>query len=326
MKTKYVLLTAVSALMVATGANAKTEVATKAYTDSHLATKSIAAPGDDEKGFVVTVGNDGNFEYTNKADALPTTNVEDGDVLTWDGTTENWVAGEDADTKYDNGDGIGLDGTTFSVKAAEKGGITVTEDGVGVNVDGTTITKDAVTGALKAAQATEMTGASSSANGAAGLVPAPAQGDQGKFLTGAGTWVNETTYDTFTSTADGLVPAADGTGETGMFLKGDGTWATPQGTQYYDGDAIDVAEDNKIHLVYDSDSFEVPTTGDKAGYLTLKKTAIQEDVLGGADETTGCQSAKCALVANKAQDGTITYTWEDLTEPYDDVAQPQTVL
>lgn len=33
-----------------------------------------------------------------------------------------------------------------------------------------------------------MTGASAEAQGATGLVPAPAMGDQGKFLTGAGTW------------------------------------------------------------------------------------------------------------------------------------------
>lgn len=34
----------------------------------------------------------------------------------------------------------------------------------------------------------EMVGASSDAAGSSGLVPAPAAGDEGKFLTGAGTW------------------------------------------------------------------------------------------------------------------------------------------
>ncbi|MFQ6777796.1 MAG: hypothetical protein ACLRFI_00655 [Alphaproteobacteria bacterium] len=301
MKTKYVLLTAVSALMVATGANAKTEVATKAYTDIHLATKSISAPGDDEKGYVVTVGDDGNFKYTNKADALPTTNVENGDVLTWDG--ESWVAGEDADTQYDNGNGIGLDGTTFSVKAAEKGGITVTEDGVSVNVDGTTITKDATTGALKAAQATEMTGATSSANGAAGLVPAPAQGDQGKFLTGAGTWENETTYEEFDGTNVGLVPDAT-EAATGSFLSADGTWATPEQVEYSNGNGI----------AKSGNTFSVKAVTDGGITVTSDGVSVDKDaVLGGSS----CASDKCALVANKAQDGTITYTWEDLTEPYE---------
>lgn len=43
---------------------------------------------------------------------------------------------------------------------------------------------------------TAMTGASSSAAGAAGLVPAPAKGDQEKFLRGDGTWVTASVEDT----------------------------------------------------------------------------------------------------------------------------------
>lgn len=39
-----------------------------------------------------------------------------------------------------------------------------------------------------------MTGATASAAGSAGLVPAPATGDQAKFLCGDGTWKSETTY------------------------------------------------------------------------------------------------------------------------------------
>ena len=57
------------------------------------------------------------------------------------------------------------------------------------------------------------TGASASAVGASGLVPAPAAGDQAKFLCGDGTWKTtpdtDTTYEVATSTENGLMSAAD---------------------------------------------------------------------------------------------------------------------
>jgi hypothetical protein len=60
------------------------------------------------------------------------------------------------------------------------------------------------------------------------------QSPAGHFLKDDGTWEEptDTTYGTFTSAADGLVPKSSGSGETGKFLKGDGTWATPQDTTY----------------------------------------------------------------------------------------------
>lgn len=77
-----------------------------------------------------------------------------------------------------------------------------------------------------------MTGASAGAAGAKGLVPAPAAGDQGKFLQGDGTWATITapTYADFTGAtssvagAHGLVPAPT-TSDPDKFLKGDGTWS-----------------------------------------------------------------------------------------------------
>ena len=57
------------------------------------------------------------------------------------------------------------------------------------------------------------TGASASAVGASGLVPAPAVGDRTKFLCGDGTWKTtpdtNTTYEPATPTEDGLMSAAD---------------------------------------------------------------------------------------------------------------------
>lgn len=86
-----------------------------------------------------------------------------------------------------------------------------------------------------------MTGATSSAAGASGLVPAPAAGNQALFLRGDGTWATppdtNTTYSNMTAaTASaagkaGLVPAP-AAGSQAKFLRGDGTWATPTNTTY----------------------------------------------------------------------------------------------
>ena len=82
-----------------------------------------------------------------------------------------------------------------------------------------------------------MTGATASAAGTAGLVPAPAKGKQTSFLRGDGTWVipTNTTYVAMTgATASaagtaGLVPAP-AKGNQAKYLRGDGTWQTPPDT------------------------------------------------------------------------------------------------
>lgn len=57
----------------------------------------------------------------------------------------------------------------------------------------------------------DMTGASSSAAGTSGLVPAPASGKQASFLRGDGTWVvpTNTTYSPATTSANGLMSSTD---------------------------------------------------------------------------------------------------------------------
>lgn len=98
----------------------------------------------------------------------------------------------------------------------------------------------------------DFSGATSSAAGVHGLVPAPASGETTKFLKSDGTWgtpdgktytaganiqingtvisATDTTYNTFTGAdgsaagTSGLVPAPSATDNT-KFLKGDGTWA-----------------------------------------------------------------------------------------------------
>ena len=84
-----------------------------------------------------------------------------------------------------------------------------------------------------------MKGASASAAGAAGLVPAPAAGKQTSFLRGDGTWVvpTNTTYANMkgaTASAAGtagLVPAP-AAGAATRYLRSDGTWQVPPNTTY----------------------------------------------------------------------------------------------
>lgn len=81
-----------------------------------------------------------------------------------------------------------------------------------------------------------MTAATASAAGKAGLVPAPAAGKQTSFLRGDGTWVvpTNTTYGNFvksgTGAAAGLVPAPSTTAGTTKYLREDGTWQVPPDT------------------------------------------------------------------------------------------------
>lgn len=77
-----------------------------------------------------------------------------------------------------------------------------------------------------------MKAATASAAGAAGLVPAPAAGEQASFLRGDGTWVvpTNTTYGLASTTANGLLRQLNGS--TSSFMRGDGTWATPPNTTY----------------------------------------------------------------------------------------------
>lgn len=77
-----------------------------------------------------------------------------------------------------------------------------------------------------------MKAATASAAGAAGLVPAPAAGEQTSFLRGDGTWVvpTNTTYGLASTSANGLLRQLDG--RTSNFMRGDGTWATPPNTTY----------------------------------------------------------------------------------------------
>lgn len=110
----------------------------------------------------------------------------------------------------------------------------------GLSVSGKVITYtkgDGTTGTITTQDTnttySDMTGATSSTDGAHGLVPAPKAGQQAHFLRGDGTWVvpTDTTYDTFIPSGKnaqkGLVPKPPTTEGTTKYLREDGTWQVP---------------------------------------------------------------------------------------------------
>lgn len=112
-------------------------------------------------------------------------------------------------------------------------------------------------------------GATSSAAGTSGLVPAPASGYTSRYLRGDGTWQTppNTTYSTFkaaTASAaggSGLVPAP-AAGENDEYLRGDGTWATPPNTTYTNA------------------------TSSKAGLMSAADKKKLDGIAAGANKTT----------------------------------------
>lgn len=124
------------------------------------------------------------------------------------------------------------------------------------------------------------TGADAGTAGTSGIVPAPAAGDNTKFLAGDGTWktvsiyslpiasdttlggikvgtnltidagtgvlsATDTTYSNFVGATSGVAGSAGlvpapTTSDPDKFLKGDGTWGTPPGTTYSAGTGIDI--------------------------------------------------------------------------------------
>ena len=98
--------------------------------------------------------------------------------------------------------------------AAKEGLYKVTVDGLGHVTATTAVAKGDITALGIPGQDTTYNafrGASGTAAGAAGLVPAPAQGDQAKFLKADGTWATpaNTTYGEATTETAGLMSAAD---------------------------------------------------------------------------------------------------------------------
>ena len=173
----------------------------------------------------------------------------------YNGTQYEFVGDINTNTTYSPGTGLDLSGTTFSL---ENSGVSAGSYGPSANVSGTNgttinipqITVDAkgrvtsITNRVLTNRDTNTTygtmqGATSSAAGETGLVPAPAAGAATRYLRSDGTWQvpPNTTYSNMkgaTASAAGsagLVPAP-AAGKQTSFLRGDGTWVVPTNTTY----------------------------------------------------------------------------------------------
>lgn len=121
------------------------------------------------------------------------------------------------------------DGTWQTPTDTTYSSMSASEATTGTATTGRLITAKVLHDKIGAMLPSVMTGATSSANGTSGLVPAPTKGNEGKFLKADGTWStpSNTTYRVVSTTADGLAPKVT---DTAKFLKGDGTWTTPENT------------------------------------------------------------------------------------------------
>lgn len=113
-----------------------------------------------------------------------------------------------------------------------------------LSVSGRTITYtkgDGTTGTIQTQDTnttySDFKGATASADGGNGLVPAPTKGNEGKYLKADGTWGTpaNSTYDdmkgatTSAAGTHGLAPAP-AAGEANRYLRSDGTWQVPPNT------------------------------------------------------------------------------------------------
>ena len=197
--------------------------------------------------YKITVNNQGHVSAATavvKADitalGIPSTNTTYNNATT---STDGLMSSEDK-TKLD-GIATGANKYTHPSYTSRTSGLyKITVDGSGHVSAVTAVTKDDITalgipGSDTNTTYTAFKGATASAAGGTGLVPAPAAGQQARFLRGDGTWQTppNTTYSTFKAATasvaggSGLVPAP-AAGENDEYLRGDGTWATPTNTTY----------------------------------------------------------------------------------------------
>lgn len=149
-------------------------------------------------------------------------------------------------------------------------------------------------------------GATASADGGSGLVPAPTKGNEGKYLKADGTWgtpANATYADMKGATSSaagthGLVPAP-AAGKQSQYLRGDGTWDTPTNTTYNDATQsahglMTAADKKKLDgIATNANNYTHPTTsgnkhipaGGSSGQI-LRWSADGTAIWGADNDTT----------------------------------------
>ena len=149
--------------------------------------------------------------------------VSDSQISTWNAKASTAVATQSANGLMSAADKKKLDGISSGANAYSHPGYTARSSGLyKITVDGSghvsavaSVTKADITalgipGSDTNTTYNDMGGATGSAAGSRGLVPAPAAGKQTSFLRGDGTWVvpDNTTYNDATTSNHGLMTAA----------------------------------------------------------------------------------------------------------------------
>lgn len=214
-----------------------------------------------------------------------------------------------------------LDATILTIPqpTVNDGTLSITQNGVSV---GTFTANQAsnTTVALTDTTYSDFGGATSSTAGSAGLVPAPAAGDNTKYLKGDGTWAtvqggsaytagngididanNEISIDdtvvaelvdlpgvmigaTSSSPGVGGTVPAPAAGDEGKFLQGDGTWGTPTDTTYTAGTNVSISAQNVISATdttYSAFTGATSSVAGSAGLVPAPTTSDPEKFLKG---------------------------------------------
>ena len=216
-------------------------------------------------------------------------------------------------------------GKTEKAASASSADKWATKRTISINGDGTGSTSfDGSANASIALTIPDMKGATSSTAGTAGFVPAPAAGQNGKYLRGDGTWQTppNTTYSNFSGASSsaagkaGLVPAP-AAGNHDDFLRGDGNWAAPTtisgnagtATKLQTGRAIRTNLGSTIAVTFDGSANVTPgvtgtlpignggtgrTDGKAVAWDTTRTISFTGDVTGSFT-LDGSANRSCAL-------------------------------
>ena len=202
-------------------------------------------------------------------------NLNDSKTYRWSGSayaviSETLALGETSSTAYPGNKGAAnasdiakiKDGTTVVPKATSA-----------ANVNGHTVAANVPAGAIFTDTTySDMKGATGSAAGTHGLVPAPAAGKQGQFLRGDGTWAAPANTDTHYTAKNVISNSSTGQSNSGNasnpFLNLIENGAVRSTHQIKGGGATTVTTDTNGNLVISSTN----STYDLSGYL--KKTDV----------------------------------------------------
>lgn len=202
---------------------------------------------------------------------------------------------------------------------------------ISINGKTVTITKGDGSTSTQTTKDTEYSvfrGATNSADGRDGLVPAPKSGKQDSFLKGDGTWgtPENTKYNVVSKTAAGLAPQLPNETSTTKYLRQDGTWAVPPNQTYnkatHSSDGL-MAKEDKTKL----DGVEEGAQKNVAAYSNIdvdhgsKGTAVAINIQDTLSLLSG-ENIKVEVVVDSSGGGdgnSIKFSAKDTT--YNDATQ-----